>query len=617
MYHVSLSTTSSSSSQTKNKMINKSTSTSTSTYKLTSMSTFSPLRLITNQWLLGLFLSCHFASSINAFTFIPSSKTTSNHHHIPTPTTTSCSSRDEYEYNYDYSTLPSFFHPRMNKMKLCIGQKMRKRVITTKLFSNSGDDDNNSNPDNSSMEQNNDTSSKKGNWMRRLTKKSKTTKIAPDDEDNNNEDDTNRNKSRFFSAMSKALKRTSRKKDNDSEQEEQFELDPTFNSEISLAIEIRKQKALDTFEAGDEIPDVFLPQELLSSSASSSSTTSSPDEQLSFDLDKVVSALNDNIFYMEKQIQMAKMDQRKYTGEVIPGIQTEEEKRLSRLKRELETKRKNVILDAQKKKKELGLQSKANQEKARVADAKAKYLEKVEKMGGEKLKKELAAREKAIQEKSRMAAMYQAKLEKKEVDEDKEEGTDSEKGMGVGKNISKAVDGVVSGAQSALTNAWKTVRNGNDEWITVCPKTRISPGEVFPAVAGGVDLLVIGSKDGTKIHCIANTCPHLGTPLETGMIERRKCGNRSSRATSYSMSTEDDTKPMVNDGFEDCIVCPLHQTAFSLDTGEVNGDWCPYPPVLGKVMGTMKQQNKVPTFQMRTRGKNIEIKISSRIDFGS
>ncbi len=205
--------------------------------------------------------------------------------------------------------------------------------------------------------------------------------------------------------------------------------------------------------------------------------------------------------------------------------------------------------------------------------------------------------------------------------------------------------GIMNGAQNLVSNVLDSMLKNNkqkekDQWVILCPKTRISPGEVVPIVAGGLDFLIIASRDGEKVYCVANSCPHLGTPLETGMIERRpiefkkstsdkiRTGNallatdrkdekkKKPRADldTVTLSTVTTATSNSDDGCEECIVCPLHRTAFALESGEVRGEWCPYPPLLGKVMGNVQRESNLPTFAMRIRGKNIEVKLNSSLD---
>lgn len=561
--------------------------------------------LINKQWfLLGLILAAfNFASNHASAAFISTSRV---------PVTTNSIKRKGLDRVVTsdspskHDAILQFTRP----LKITDTILSTSTVLLAKKKKTSSDDLNKTRGEDNETDDENDDKKKRRrmkNWVRRIGDRFKTgNEINDDDDDNNNSNNTRegkeeenvenkKEKTGILGSIGKVFKRFSPEEFVEIDIEE---FDPSFNSEIALAIEIKRQKALDNYVLGDEIPDIFLPKELLESK-----TSSADNKKMSIDLNKVVSSLDESISYMEKQIQLFRIEQSKYTAEVIPNVIPEGEKRLMRLKRDLETTRKNIILDDQKKRKVATLEARAAQEKARE---KAR----VEALRAKEMNKRTNNQKVSSNDEADLETSFPGNIR--------------DRVAGVGKNVSNAIEGmkggaaqsaigVMNGASSALTNVWKTVRNDdNDEWTTVCPKTRISPGEVFPVVAGGVDLLVIGSKDGTKIHCIANNCPHLGTPLESGMIERRK--RESSDAPSYSMSTEDDTKPMINDGFEDCIVCPLHQTAFSLDTGEVNGEWCPYPPVLGKVMGTVKQKNRLPTFNMRTKGKNIQIKISSMVE---
>jgi nitrite reductase/ring-hydroxylating ferredoxin subunit len=79
----------------------------------------------------------------------------------------------------------------------------------------------------------------------------------------------------------------------------------------------------------------------------------------------------------------------------------------------------------------------------------------------------------------------------------------------------------------------------------------------------------------------------------------------------------DISRMLQQDGCEECIVCPLHRTAFSLESGEVRGEWCPYPPVIGKLTGAVKKQASLAVFDVRTRGKNIEVRLNTPVTIES
>jgi len=184
----------------------------------------------------------------------------------------------------------------------------------------------------------------------------------------------------------------------------------------------------------------------------------------------------------------------------------------------------------------------------------------------------------------------------------------------------------LSVVQKFVSNlGWGGGGSGNEEWVPVFPKTRISPGQMVPVTVAGIDLLVIAAKDGRQLYCIANSCPHLGTPLETGKLVRLPVENNPSSPSlppsplqppkkKRNQLTEVEVSSILQqDGCEDCIVCPLHRTAFALESGQVRGEWCPYPPVLGKVMGAYKGQTSAAVFDVRYRGKNVEVRINSPI----
>lgn len=48
--------------------------------------------------------------------------------------------------------------------------------------------------------------------------------------------------------------------------------------------------------------------------------------------------------------------------------------------------------------------------------------------------------------------------------------------------------------------------------------------------------------------------------------------------------------------------------------GEVVGDWCPFPPILGPlILGNLAPPEKVATFPVRAKGQNIEVFIDRNL----
>jgi nitrite reductase/ring-hydroxylating ferredoxin subunit len=57
-----------------------------------------------------------------------------------------------------------------------------------------------------------------------------------------------------------------------------------------------------------------------------------------------------------------------------------------------------------------------------------------------------------------------------------------------------------------------------EQWVPVLKSSDIAAGDLVPLEVDGIALLIVADLDG-KIFAIANSCPHLGTPLENGRLE--------------------------------------------------------------------------------------------------
>lgn len=145
-------------------------------------------------------------------------------------------------------------------------------------------------------------------------------------------------------------------------------------------------------------------------------------------------------------------------------------------------------------------------------------------------------------------------------------------------------------------------QRGKDEWVVACPKTRVGPGQIIPCVVNGLDIIIFASRDGQRLDAFANACPHLGSPFDLATIERKPPMQNKGRADDGN-----------GGGCVDCIVCPVHRTAFEIESGQVRGEWCPYPPILGGIMGFVKPKTSLVKFAVRLRGKNVEVRIATSL----
>ena len=153
----------------------------------------------------------------------------------------------------------------------------------------------------------------------------------------------------------------------------------------------------------------------------------------------------------------------------------------------------------------------------------------------------------------------------------------------------------------AMSNV--NIFRSRDEWVVACTKARVGPGQIVPCVVNGLDIIIFASRDGTRLDAFANSCPHLGSPFDLATIERKPALKDKSRSGDGA-----------GDGCVDCIVCPVHQTAFEIQSGQVQGEWCPHPPILGSIMGYMKPKQGLVKFAVRLRGKNVEVRVSTSVD---
>jgi nitrite reductase/ring-hydroxylating ferredoxin subunit len=114
-------------------------------------------------------------------------------------------------------------------------------------------------------------------------------------------------------------------------------------------------------------------------------------------------------------------------------------------------------------------------------------------------------------------------------------------------------------------------------WIRVLAKGDLPPGTRREMTISGRQILLI-NQDG-KVHAVGNRCTHLQAKMENGEV------------------TDDGT-----------IVCPRHHSVFDLESGAVQ-EWVPWPPVVGRALGAISQENALPVYRTKVEHESIWVDI--------
>lgn len=125
-----------------------------------------------------------------------------------------------------------------------------------------------------------------------------------------------------------------------------------------------------------------------------------------------------------------------------------------------------------------------------------------------------------------------------------------------------------------------------EAWVPLIETSEISPGELKGVVAAGQAILVSCDYDG-QVYACSNVCPHLGTPLTDGSIA---------------------------DGV---LTCTQHKSSFDLSSGDPVGSWCPFPPLIGPLLGLLQGARPLPVYAVRETDGTIEalLNVEAREDF--
>jgi nitrite reductase/ring-hydroxylating ferredoxin subunit len=118
-------------------------------------------------------------------------------------------------------------------------------------------------------------------------------------------------------------------------------------------------------------------------------------------------------------------------------------------------------------------------------------------------------------------------------------------------------------------------------WKRVMKSSKLKIGQKKMKTIGRTPIMLLRTED--TIHATGALCKHMGWPLSWGgKVE------------------------------EDCITCPLHQSRYELETGEVR-EWSPFPllPAYGRLVGSMRKKRPLQVHEVREIEGWIEVRLTS------
>jgi len=110
-------------------------------------------------------------------------------------------------------------------------------------------------------------------------------------------------------------------------------------------------------------------------------------------------------------------------------------------------------------------------------------------------------------------------------------------------------------------------------WTNVLSLDELAPGTKQVVKLEEQSLLLV--NDSGNVHAVGSVCPHLKLPLKKAKV--------------------------TADGG---LVCPWHRSEFDLKTGSVK-TWCPFPPVVGNVLGKISAEKNLNTFSTKVEAGQI------------